>query len=51
MWKLRVDETRDEDVNSPETESIKANTGIFQVEPKECGDFCWLCDSSSKEES
>lgn len=51
MWKLRVDETGDEDVDSLETESIKANTAVFQVEPKERGDFCRLCDSSSKEES
>lgn len=47
MWKIRVDE----DVNSLETESIKVNTAIFQVEPKECGDFCRLCNSNSKEES
>lgn len=43
MCELRAEETREEDENSLETESIKANTAAFQVEPKECGDFCRLC--------
>lgn len=38
MWKLRVDETRDEDVNSLETRSNKKNKKTrlyFKLSPKD----------------